>query len=262
MASLRWICKAILQSRINPVLAWFIIVSASLSCGAGVETHQIVSQEGVLSYKGGAVEYKAVGKEWIAATQGQSVRFNDQVRTRGARASLRLTDLTELQIGTNSLVEILLPAPQAKASFDLKAGLARLFTRNQGGEVQFKTPLMAGGNRGTELSLEVDPTTGRTVLTVDEGEVDVTTLGQIQTNLIIRSGERGIFETNREPLVVKGTDVVQWWLFYPAVLNPDEMNLSPAEKTDLAASLEAYRKGNLVRALQTYPEGRIPKSEA
>ncbi len=203
MASRRWICKAILQSRINPVFGWFIVISASLPCGAGAQRHQIVSQEGELLYKGGTVEYKAVGRDWVAATNKQPMRFNDQFRTGEARAGLRLADRTELQIGTNSLVEILPPPPQAKASFSLIAGLARLFTRNNSGEVQFKTRSTAGGNRGTEVSIEVDPTTGRTVLTVDEGEVDVTTLGQIQTNLIIRSGERGIFETNRQPLVVK-----------------------------------------------------------
>jgi Flp pilus assembly protein TadD len=263
MVCRRRICKAILQSGSCLVLVSFVLLLASLSRAASVQTPQIVLQEGVLLAKAGTVEYKAVGRDWVPATQGQAVRFNDQIRTREAsRVTLRLADMTHLQTGENCLVGILRPPPRTKANFDFKAGFFRLFTRNKGGEVRFQAPSVAAGNRGTEVNLEVDPITGRTVITVDDGEVDVFSVGSSPTNLIISAERQWIFETNRQPLVVERTDLVQWWLFYPAVLDLAELNLSPAEQADLAVSLEAYRKGNLIGALQTYPQGRVPQSEA
>ena len=244
MSSQRGICKAILQGRINLIIAGFVWVLGAVASAAGAEKTQIVSQEVVLVTKAGAVKYKPGGKDWLDAVQGQAVHFNDQIRTLAAsRATLRVADLTDLQIGENSLVEILAPPPRTRANFDFKAGFFRLFTRNKSGEVRLKTRRIAAGNRGTELNVEVDGETGRTVLTVDDGEVDVTTL---ETNLTIHSEEQWTFESGRQWLVVERTDVVQWWLFYPAVLNPDELNLSVAEEADLATSLAAYRRGNLI----------------
>ncbi|HEY0456701.1 MAG TPA: TonB-dependent receptor, partial [Verrucomicrobiae bacterium] len=46
---------------------------------------------------------------------------------------------------------------------------------------------------------------------------------------------------------------IQWVLYYPAILDPDELSLTTAEHQTYATSLANYREGNLVAALDTLP---------
>jgi tetratricopeptide (TPR) repeat protein len=55
---------------------------------------------------------------------------------------------------------------------------------------------------------------------------------------------------------------LQWCFYYPAVLDPDELQLTAAGQKNLAASLGAYRSGDLLAALATYPTNRTPVSDA
>src|SRR5208282_2431264 len=53
-------------------------------------------------------------------------------------------------------------------------------------------------------------------------------------------------------------NIIQWCLYYPAVLDVDELNFSDAEKQALTPSLAAYRAGDLLDALANYPANRAP----
>ena len=55
-------------------------------------------------------------------------------------------------------------------------------------------------------------------------------------------------------------NTIQWCLYYPAIVDADELSLTTEEMTVLADSLAAYREGDLVAALERYPAGRDPQS--
>ena len=57
-------------------------------------------------------------------------------------------------------------------------------------------------------------------------------------------------------------DLIQWCLYYPAVLDVDEAGLAAAEQQALAESISAYRQGDLLQALEKYPVGREPATAA
>jgi Flp pilus assembly protein TadD len=46
---------------------------------------------------------------------------------------------------------------------------------------------------------------------------------------------------------------IQWALYYPAVVNPAELPLDAADRTDLAEVLNSYRSGDLLAALAAWP---------
>jgi tetratricopeptide (TPR) repeat protein len=119
---------------------------------------------------------------------------------------------------------------------------------------------MSAAIRGTEFHIEVAPN-GRTVLTLLDGEVDVTNdFGP----LTLHSGEQATVEPGAAPkrtAVLDITNVIQWCLYYPAVLNPGELAFTADETNRLRDSMAAYRAGDLPGAVALYPEPRAP-SEA
>src|SRR5262249_32022017 len=81
----------------------------------------------------------------------------------------------------------------------------------------------------------------------------------------LKSGEQGIVEPGKAPTktaAIYTTSIIQWCLYYPAVLDLNDLNFTDAEKQALAASLEAYRSGDLLAALAAYPANREPASDA
>jgi Flp pilus assembly protein TadD len=65
----------------------------------------------------------------------------------------------------------------------------------------------------------------------------------------------------KSPLI-EAVNVIQWTLYYPAILDVDELDLSGGAQEALAASLAAYRTGDLVLALAQYPENRSAAGDA
>ena len=61
---------------------------------------------------------------------------------------------------------------------------------------------------------------------------------------------------------IDAVNIIQWTLYYPAILDPDELELSAGIKEALGPSLDAYRSGDLLQALAKYPEGRAAASES
>jgi tetratricopeptide (TPR) repeat protein len=179
-----------------------------------------------------------------------------------SRASVRLSDLSVARIRENSIFEIE-PLPDAKveAEFSLLKGLLYLLHRDRPGTHRFRTPTATAATRGTEFTLEVEEATGRTILTVLEGEAE---LGNAIGSVRLASGEQGVAVAGQMPTrtaVIDTTNVVQWCLYYPGVVDPDELELGADERAALSVSLAAYRSGDLLQALATYPSGRVPASD-
>ena len=93
---------------------------------------------------------------------------------------------------------------------------------------------------------------------VVEGEVDLANeFGQVR----LQAGESGEAEMGQAPhktAAIETRNLLQWTLYYPAVLLPDELGLSDAEQQSLASSLAAYRQGDLLGALENFPRATAP----
>jgi hypothetical protein len=169
---------------------------------------------------------------WESAYPNQVLRDRDRGRTgMRSRTAIRLSDLSVMRIGPQSDFEIQ-PVPGAKeeSEFSLLKGLLYLLNRDRPGAHRFRTPTATAATRGTEFTLEVEEITGRTILTVLEGEAELTNAaGSIR----LVSGEQGIASLGQMPTRTTGidtTNIIQWCLYYPGVLDLAELSLTAAEQ--------------------------------
>ncbi len=218
----------------------------------------------ILLTKEGKVEFAPKGSaQWSAAQTNQFLRIGDRLRTGlRSRATLRWSELSVARVGELTSMEIQPPAKAGnKPELDLKSGSTYFFSREKPTEVQFRTPVASGAIRGTEFHLAVDDA-GRTVLSLLDGEVD---LAAAQVSEAIKSGEQGIVEPGQPPrktALINAINVIQWALYYPAVIDPDELGLTTQEQGIFSDALQAYRGGDLLAALAAYPENRQPATDA
>lgn len=129
--------------------------------------------------------------------------------------------------------------------------------------VQVKTPAGVFEPLGTEFHLTVDAATGRSELISLDGEVRALNSFGVLTNA---PGQRAVVSEGaapqRSPQLEAINNIIQWALYYPAILDPDELPWGPSGPPELSASVGAYRSGNLLQALALYPAGRNAESEA
>jgi tetratricopeptide (TPR) repeat protein len=218
----------------------------------------------VLVEKEGKVEFARKGSTtWSAAQINENLRPGDRLRTGSrSRAALRWSELSTVRVSELTSLEIQPPAKAGdKPQLDLRSGATYFFSREKPTEVQFRTPVASGAIRGTEFNLEVAED-GRTVLSLLDGNVD---LSNEQGAASLGSGQQGTVESGSAPkktALINAMNVIQWALYYPAVIDPDELGLSAQEKETFRASLDAYRAGDLLGALASFPENASLGSDA
>lgn len=212
----------------------------------------------------GQVEVLPVGTtNWMTAVAGQKLEGDYQLRTGPkSRALLRLSDLSVLRVG--ELMEYELePAhnENSKPTLHVSLGSAYFFSRDQPEQIQFDTAVASGAIRGTEFALNV-AADGRMTLALMDGAVD---LANRQGSLSLSSGDEAIVDAGAAPrktAMLDAANLIQWTLYYPAILDPSELGLDASHQQILARSLAAYRSGDLPGALREYPAGRAPDSPA
>jgi len=221
-------------------------------------------RDAVLLSISGTVEVAPAGTTAFAPAQPNKIlHLGDQVRSgKASRASLRLSDKSVVRLYELTTLEIK-PPQQATHNdvIDVKSGATYFFNRDKPQETQFQTPSASGAIRGTEFNLVVRED-GRTELTLLDGQVDLT---NEQGSLQLQSGEQATVARGQAPqktAVINAVNIIQWTLYYPAILDPDELEMPAGLQTTLAPSLEAYRSGDLLQALAKYPADRTPASEA
>ena len=95
-------------------------------------------------------------------------------------------------------------------------------------------------------------------VTLLEGKV---ALNNAQGELVLQSGEQGSVAPGQAPrktAVLDAINIIQWSLYYPAVLDMDELGLSGDEESALADSLRAYRSSICSRLLTATPTVSSP----
>lgn len=233
---------------------FFALLSASVPAAP-------TQPQGELLAKEGTVEFTKQLTNWSAAAVGLELNVQDRLRTLSlSRATLRLAELGRLRMNELTTLEILPPRETtSRATLDLRAGAIYFFTRDKPREFLIQTPHAIGASRGTEFLVQVQP--GQTLLTVFDGEVS---LANPQGSLVLTNGEQATVLPGQAPVktaVIQATNIVQWWLYYPAVLDLRELPFSAAEAAVLAPSTNAYLSGDLRGALEAYPAGRSPQTD-
>jgi lipoprotein NlpI len=187
----------------------------------------------------------------------------DAIRTRkDSRAAIRLGN--EGVIRMEQLSTLRIPeqvSPRKRFLINLLKGAAYFFHRERPVQTDFETPLVSGAIRGTEFNLAVAEN-GRTVISLIDGEVD---LNNAQGQLSLRTGEEAVVEPASPPRkssMLNATNIIQWCLYYPAVLDLAEIPFSDSERQALRDSIAAYGSGNLPSALALYPATRQPNGDA
>ena len=191
------------------VLLWVGIVSA--------QEARIVSVENrVEAAKGAGL--------WATAQKEQRLAIQDRIRTlRKSRATVQLTGLYNMRMEQLTTVEI---SPSllddSKPRLNLGAGALFIFSREQSGEIDIKTPAANGALRGTQLFVKVDGN-GKTFYQVLEGRVEVS---NPQGRVEISAGEAAEAVPGSAPrrtAVLEAKNILQWALYYPAVIDPAEL---------------------------------------
>ncbi len=228
------------------------------SAGAAEATNCMVLE------KQGKVEIARKGSAtWAQAETNLVLQVGDRLRTGlRSRATLRWSDLSVVRVNQLTTMEIAPPEkPDGKGQLDLKSGAAYLFSREKPEEIQFRTPVASGAIRGTEFNLAVAED-GRTTVALLDGEIHLANAAGAVT---LNSGEQGEVVQGQPPkktAMVDAVGVIQWTLYYPAVVDPNEVGLILDEQDELNASLQSYRTGDLLAALQIFPTNRPPASPA
>ena len=199
--------------------------------------------------------------EWRPAIIGQELIAHDRLRTgEDSRAAVRFGDSTVLRIDELTEEEILPPqVAGTKPTINVKQGAAYFFSREKAREINVQTPAANGAIRGTEFVVTV-AADGSTSFTIIDGEVEIS---NSQGSVSAQSGERAEIPTGGGPAkaaVTEAIDSAQWCFYYPGVLDLNDLALSPSEQDTLRQSLSAYSQGDLLRALEEYPQSRVPVS--
>jgi hypothetical protein len=58
--------------------------------------------------------------------------------------------------------------------------------------------------------------------------------------------------------LINAINVIQWVLYYPAVVDPEDLGVERRAEKDVSQSLEAYQRGDLLAAMNSYPESHAP----
>jgi len=197
----------------------------------------------------------ASGTNWTLATNGLALQPGDKLRTRAAsRAAVQLSDRSVIRLSERTTLEILPPRHAEKKRFGLPGGALFFFNREKPADVEFDTPLAAGAIRGTEFLLEVAEADNAVHLALIDGLVALSTASgevalQRGEDLRLAPGQPA-----QKTALVNATASIQWALYYPAVLIPEELQLTAAESAVLKDVLDRYRTGDLLGALAAWPD--------
>ena len=244
------------------ILVLLLIGSAPLSLPISARSAPATAvQPAIVEVEGKVDISRGNSGVWGPASTNQLVQAGDWVRTgERSRAVVRLSELSTLRLGEQTIIQV--PSLARKnAGFNFLKGILYYFHRDKPGVFPVQTPTAYAVILGTEFALSVADN-GAARLDLIDGRVEMTNgFGAVA----LVSGEAASAAAGQPPArtaAIQAVNIVQWCLYYPAVLNLDELPLAVAERQTLAPSLAAYQQGDLLAALSEYPAGRQPASDA
>lgn len=228
-----------------------LLVGSTAICASATEQQP----EAILTNKTGVVTYQRpnYAEEALRAeVRTLNLYARDRIRTRESSTAVVWLNQKNCSVRLRELstLEILPPVEDSSPWLNLVQGALYLFSRDRAREARIKTRHATGAPRGTEFAVIVEPE--RTLFAMYDGTATLTNdFGSVD----LQRGDLGIAIAGQKPTKsrIEAENIVQWWLYYPGVLDVDELEFTPAERNLLAESLEAYRNGNLPAALSAYP---------
>jgi tetratricopeptide (TPR) repeat protein len=167
------------------------------------------------------------------------------------RATIRMGEDSLVHLDQLTLVQILPPRSfSAKCRFNLERGLMYLLHRDAPADLEVQTLAVNAAVQGTDFAISVDAG-GETIIALIDGRVQ---MSNSQGTITLESGEKGAARPGQRPIktaLIDAVNFVQWSLYYPGVLDPDELRLDPSSR--FADSLAAYCSGGLVTAFALCP---------
>jgi Flp pilus assembly protein TadD len=263
MRSLGIKCRDLLLAAALAGVATWVEVSLAQPA-SGTET---INQIRIVEIEGVVEVSPRNATTWVPTTVTNLVLNPfDRVRTgRNSRMTLRWSDQSVVPVSASTELQILPPhQPQAESGLHLIKGILSFFHRDQPGRIRVITSGAEAGVEGTEFVLSVDTT----------GPIEITTMSVIdgivrfyndQGSLVLTNLQQGVVEPGKPPVLTAGfvaKNILQWCFYYPAVLDLRDLPLTPEEETPLSESLSAYRAGDLLAALRSYPAERPAASDA
>jgi Tfp pilus assembly protein PilF len=236
-------------------LARGYLILTAVALGAGA---QDASKDGELLEKTGTVLYSHGGGPEVPAKAPQPLFYGDKVRTLELSQATGLhSNLTRWRIGELTTLEFVAPATsQDRPIMNLLRGALYFFSRGQPHEAEIQTPHGVAGVKGTEVEVSVE--SNATVVTVYDGSVE---MSNAFGSLTLESHQSASMSDKAAPRL-EAVRIVQWWLYYPGVLDTNDLGFTPQERASLGGSLEAYGAGDVHEALRSYPAGRDETSDA
>ena len=244
------------------VLAGLVMCAASLSLRA-----QTAGDEIRIIELQGTVEIMPAGATtWVLTQTNQALHPGDKLRTgANSRLALKWSDQSVVPFGALTEMEILAPEKTGSLSgLSLVKGVLSFFHRDNPGRIKILTRGATASVEGTEFVLRADDDNsgGRVSLAVVDGKVQ---FSNPQGSVSLTNGEAADASSGQPPTRTAGfiaNNLLQWCFYYPAVLNLDDLNFSADERAALKNSLDAYRAGDLLGALDNYPASHPPASDA
>ena len=215
----------------------------------------------------GTVEIMQAGAtRWMRTTTTNRLYPSDRLRTgENSRVTLLWSDRSVVPFGPLTEIEILPPPDRdALSGLHVIKGILSFLHRDRPGRIRVITRGAVAAVEGTEFVLAVDSPDSqeRTTLSVIDGRVQ---FSNDQGTLTLTNSQQAVAEPGKAPVRTAGfivNHILQWCLYYPAVLDLEELRLSADEEQALNESLTAYRAGDLLQALAQYPPARQPASDA
>lgn len=208
----------------------------------------------IAGFQGAVAIFPVGATAWTSAQTNQVLHPFDRLRTGvNSRAALLWSDQSVVPLSASTEIEILPPnLPDAQCGLHLVRGIMSFFHRDKPGQIQIITRGAVAGVEGTEFVMAVNGADA-TALSVIDGKVK---LGNEVETLVLTNGEQAVADLGKAPVRTTGfivNNILQWCFYYPAVLDPDELQLTTDEQKKLADSLAAYRVGDLPIALEKFP---------
>ncbi len=193
---------------------------------------------------------------WRITSVGQGLAPGDRLRTHAlSRAAVQLSDRSVIRLNERTTLELLPPRIAGKARFRLPVGSLFFFDREKPADIEFDTPLASGAIRGTEFLLEVSEADTALHLVLLDGLVGLMP-GTSTNEVAIHTGEEASLlpgQPIKKTALLDSVAPIQWAIYYPAVVDPDELELSIDEQHLFAKALAHYRAGDLLQAVAALP---------
>lgn len=221
---------------------------------------------GQMYEKKGDVRYKSSTGMETNSMLPQLLGFGEQLRTLAlSGAALRMRDQTHIRMKELTRLQIQRRLPGTNAPLvRIHSGQLYVISHAKTTGIPFETAQVRGVPEGTEFLIAVDAEANRTEFTMFDGEVELS--NDVDPMPVrVRSGQQGIAvsgERIRVVPIIEARNIIQWWIYYPGVLDLRDLELPAEAREKLAGSLADYAAGSLAQALEKFPGYPEPATPA